>query len=435
MGQNSSKQSTSTSTSTSQSSILEGQLSRGEWDKIRIYLKSSEGCNELIQNKNGLISYQGRTKIITPPLWTAIFHHAPIDIVKTIYSILLIQQQQQSEQKTDMKYDEKMKKSELLLLLSIDLLHVALESSSGPNDKRRQYNDNDPKEYFNLIKFLLERCVPSSSSSSSSSLALLSKTCTFKEAKIQKQYTPLGHAISNRRVSSDIVQYLCFICPDAIDIDCTLVDDGNEYDISTFALSIGRQNNNNSNNNNNDKRDLILRGSDFYKQEFSTIDTTSTLSTIDETTDETESIVQELPPPNNSAIERALRTVANYGEWNAVKNILPLLTYSNSNNNNNSNNNKDDEKENNEKEQPDPEPLWVTDIRNEMDNYFMKKERTKEMDIKLRKYFGLVMYDVDIIVDLFSTVVPKRKRNNKRNDHNRSHALDQRRNDNGGKMM
>ena len=149
--------------------------------------------------------------------------------------------------------------------------------------------------------------------------------------------------------SSDIVQYLCFICPEAIDIDCTLVvDDGKEYDISTLALSIGGQNRNN--NNDNEKRDLILRGSDFYKQKINIINTAAARKTTDdETTDKIKVIVQELPPPDNSAIEKALRTVANYGEWQAVQNILPLLTYSNSNSNSN---NEDDEKENNkEKEQ------------------------------------------------------------------------------------
>jgi hypothetical protein len=75
-----------------------------------------------------------------------------------------------------------------------------------------------------------------------------------------------------------------------------------------LALSIGGRQNNN--NNNNDKRDLILRGSNFYKQqEFNTIDTTT--ATIDETIAETGIIFQELPPPDNSAIEKALRTVAN----------------------------------------------------------------------------------------------------------------------------
>ena len=131
------------------------------------------------------------------------------DIVQTIYNILLQQQQQQQQQhqqqseqeKVNMKYDETMKKSELLLSSSIstDLLHVALESSGGPNDTRRHYNnDTDPKEYFHLIQFLVERCCVIDEPSSLS--VLLSKTCTFTEAKIQKQYTPLGHALSNRRV-------------------------------------------------------------------------------------------------------------------------------------------------------------------------------------------------------------------------------------------
>jgi hypothetical protein len=353
-------------------------------------------------------------------------------------------------EKINMKYHETIKKSELLLLpiISTDLLHVALESSGGPNDTRRHYNnENDPKEYFNLIQFLVERCWVIDEPSSLSVL-LSKKTCTFTEAKIQQQYTPLGHALSNRRVSSDIVQYLCFICPEAIDIDCTLVvDDKNEYDISILALSIGGQIRNNNNDDDNEKRDLILRGSDFYKQKFNNIDTAAAQTTTDdETTNTIKVVVQEqLPPPDNSAIEKALRTVANYGEWQAVQNILLLLTYSNSNSNKD-----DDEKENNkDKKQSElepTEPLWVTDIRNEMENYFRKKKRTKEMDRKRRKYFGVVMYDVDIIVDLISTVIPKRKRrnNNKRNKNkrnknknSRSHALDQRRrrNDHGGKMM
>ncbi|OEU18285.1 hypothetical protein FRACYDRAFT_236561 [Fragilariopsis cylindrus CCMP1102] len=315
-----------------------------------------------------------------------------------------------------MKYHETMKESELLLsssiIISTDLLHVALESSGGPNyDTRRHYNnENDPNRIFPFDSVML---------------------------------SPIDVS-----ASSDIVQYLCFSCPDAIDIDCTLVvEDGNEYDISTLALSIGGQIS--SNNSDNEKRDLILRGSDFYKQKFNIISTTAaratTLSKIDDDiTDKIKVIVQEqLPPPDNSAIEKALRTVANYGEWQAVQNILPLLTYSSSNRNNDDKNEKENNKEKEQQPElePEPEPLWVTEIRNEMEDYFRKKKRIKETDRKRRNYFGVVMYNVDIIVDLISTVIPKRRKrrkNNKRNNNNnnknnsRSHALDQRcRNDHG----
>jgi len=342
-----------TSSNTS-SSILEGQLSRREWDDARIYLKSLAGCNE-VQNVDGLIMYQGRTRIVTPPLWTAIFHRAPIDIVQTMYNI-------RNKQKNNGNYESKVAE------IGSDLLAVALESSRGPNDQRRQYDD--PIEYFDLIKFLIERSPPSS---------LVDLACTFKEAKIQKRYTPLGHAISNRKVSKEIVQYLCFICPQAIDIDCILVDDGNEYDISILALSIGQY----------EKRDLILRGSNFYKE----IINTAKINKDDD------SLVIRLPPPDNLAVEKALRTAANHEEWQVVKDILPLLTSYN-----------DDD--NGEKESP-----WVIDIRNEMDHYFSKKKKSAGRDEKLRKYFGVVMYDVDIVVDLVSTVMPKRGR--KRNDNDK----------------
>lgn len=66
--------------------VLEGKIGRGEWDSVLFHLKSPEGCDE-VQNVDGLISYQGRMKIATPRLWTAIFHHAPIDIVHKMYNI------------------------------------------------------------------------------------------------------------------------------------------------------------------------------------------------------------------------------------------------------------------------------------------------------------------------------------------------------------
>lgn len=347
------------SSSSTSSSILEGQLSRGEWNDARIYLKSAAGCDE-VQRVDGLIMYQGRTRIVTSPLWTAIFHRAPIDIVQTMHHI------RNKQNKQNNNYNFENKESEL----GSDLLHVALESG-GPNDQRRQYDD--PNEYCDLIKFLIERS-PSSS--------FLDPACTFKEAKIQKLYTPLGHAISNRQVSKEIVQYLCFICPQAIHIDCILVDDGSEYDISILALSIGQ----------NEKRDLVLRGSNFYKE---IINTTKVNKNDD-------SLVIRLPPPDYLAVEKALRTVADHEEWQAVKDILPLLTSYNDNDNGND-----------EKESP---PSWVIDIRNEMDLYFSKKKKAAGRDKKLRKYYGVAMYDVDIVVDLVSTVMTKRGRKRNSND-------------------
>ena len=317
-------------------SKLERYISKGQWEDVMFYLKSPEGNNEV--NQGGLISYQGKSRLITQPLWTAIFHRAPIDVVKKIYNLRI-------------KLTPNLEESE-----ASDLLHVALESSNGPKDIRREYSS---EECMELIKFLSEHiCLPKS---------FLHKANSLPGTKNQRQCTPLGHAVSNPKVSASIVRYLCFKCPDAIEIDCIFIDDDYEYDISVLALSLGQEH----------KRDLIVRGSDFYR-------------ILD---DETKKTIEKdyysalaLPLPDDSVIGKAVRAAAGREEWHVVNDILPLLS-SNSN-----------------------ELSWVIDIRENMEKHYSKKRQAAEKNDKLRKYAGLVMLEIDIISDLLSTAIPKRKR-------------------------
>lgn len=321
-------------------SILEAQLRIGQWDDVRFYLNSPEGCKE-VQQDGGLVTYQGKNRIVTPPLWTAVFHRAPVDIVRKIHGILNF-----NNNNGNVSNEE-------------DLFHVALESPTR-NDKRRSY---DPLEYLDLIKFLTEICPRSS---------FTLKTNTFRTSKVQRKYTPLGHAVSNHKVPASIVQYICFHSPESIDVDCVFRDESYDYDISVLALSIGQ----------NEKRDLILRGSNFYKH--------NGITWSKETF---------LPPPDNTTIEKALKTAGDNGEWDAVKDVLPLLWYNNG-----------------------VEPEWVTLLRGKMEGHYETKQRSAESRANYKQYLGLVMYDYDIMADLVSSVMPRRRKRRDSNPDNHGYT-------------
>jgi len=145
-----------------------------------------------------------------------------------------------------------------------------------------------------------------------------------------------------------------------------LLDNGDEYDISILTLSVGQKH----------THDVIRRGSNFYetfKKENCGADDTNAF------------LRQELPPPEQSAIEHAIQIAVDNDKCQAVKKYLPLFDVT------------------------DPPLSWIVDRRDDMDRYFINKKKSADGETKLRKYFGMVMYDVYIVMDLVSTVIPRRK--------------------------
>mmetsp|Transcript_7578 Transcript_7578/g.10305 ORF Transcript_7578/g.10305 Transcript_7578/m.10305 type:complete len:319 (-) Transcript_7578:220-1176(-) len=205
-------------------SVLEDHLSNGRWDDARTFLRTDEGRKEVEQ---GLTSYpppqmnrygimeKGRV-LVTPALYTAIYHRAPFDIIEMTFNFK----------------PEELDESDMNCALA----------------ERRSRDANNPGNVWHaveretILEFLVERCA-------TRFLVRLSSTGLADG----NRWTPLACAVSNEEVSPRIVRMMCFRQPDAIDTKCHLPDNYTAYPID---ISIG----------NREKRNLLLQGSDFYKQ-------------------------------------------------------------------------------------------------------------------------------------------------------------------------
>jgi hypothetical protein len=255
------------------SSVLEEYLRCGAWKEAREFLASSEGKRE-VHHPIGLISYNKNTQMVTPAVWTSIFHHAPIDIVKTVYKIRRSAHPNISEVK--------------------DLLHVALE-----HDDETQRRPYDPQEHLELVRFLVETVCPSSS--------LKIKTCTFPgNTRHKKLHTPLGHALSLPNKTA-VVRYLAFVCPEALETDCQIIEGHRIQNLSPLALSM----------NNEANWKLMLMGANYFASQkksfrFEHNEQHSALAVSKEA----------LPPPSDAAIDTALGDSFLKKEWKVAAKIL-----------------------------------------------------------------------------------------------------------------
>ena len=304
---------TSTASSTNKSNTIEQYLREKRWSDLRTYLTTAEATEEL-HYPDGLMSSppsssagRGRRRrnkkvprTTTPPLWTAIFHRAPLDILQQLSTILHC--------------------APTVVLLSVDLLHVALEASSSSSsstshhqDLRRQYME---EEYYHVIQFLVENCYGAAAAppfSSSEPWSIL-QACTWKEAPVQPRYTPLGHAVSNPRVPATVVQYLCQWGPEALDWECTVVHTttGHAYPLSPLALAVALP----TTRQKTEKMRLLLHGSQYYYEN-------GIHEARNNPKKETKggAVLPIVPPLTSDQVDQAIHTAAHHGEWSVVQEL------------------------------------------------------------------------------------------------------------------
>ena len=328
------------------SSTIEQYLREQRWSDLRTYLTTAEATEEL-HYPDGLMSSppsssagRGRRRrnkkvprTTTPPLWTAIFHRAPLDILQQLSTILHC--------------------APTVVLLSVDLLHVALEASSSSSsstshhqDLRRQYME---EEYYHVIQFLVENCYGAAAAppfSSSEPWSIL-QACTWKEAPVQPRYTPLGHAVSNPRVPATVVQYLCRRGPEAIDRECTVLhtNNGHAYHLSPLALAVALP----TTSRKTEIVRLLVHGSQYYENDvemegervpFQPVPDPPPVVGVPETNPEhrdtgmeevqktrtkeikeTSGALPIVPPLTSDQVDQAIHTAAHNGEWYVVQEL------------------------------------------------------------------------------------------------------------------
>ena len=320
------------------SSTIEQYLREQRWSDLRTYFTTAEATEELHHTFPMISSPPAQPRRTTPPppLWTAVFHRAPLDILQQLHTLL----ERKRETPTSVPYSD-------------DLLHVALEASSSSSsstshhqDSRRQYME---EEYYHVIQFLVENCYGAAAAppfSSSEPWSIL-QACTWKEAPVQPRYTPLGHAVSNPRVPATVVQYLCRRGPQAIDRECTVLhtNNGHAYHLSPLALAVALP----TTSRKTEIVRLLVHGSQYYENDvemegervpFQPVPDPPPVVGVPETNPEhrdtgmeevqktrtkeikeTSGALPIVPPLTSDQVDQAIHTAAHNGEWYVVQEL------------------------------------------------------------------------------------------------------------------
>ena len=289
------------------SSTIEQYLREQRWSDLRTYFTTAEATEELHHTFPMISSPPAQPRRTTPPppLWTAVFHRAPLDILQQLHTLL----ERKRETPTSVPYSD-------------DLLHVALEASSSSSsstteDPRRQY---EAEEYYLVIQFLVDHCCGAApldqySNHDPSGVGWSTlQACTWKEAPVQLRYTPLGHAVSNPRVPATVVQYLCQWGPEALDWECTVVHTttGHAYPLSPLALAVALP----TTRQKTEKVCLLLHGSQYYYEN-------GIHEARNNPKKETKggAVLPIVPPLTSDQVDQAIHTAADNGEWYVVQEL------------------------------------------------------------------------------------------------------------------
>ena len=321
------------------SSTIEQYLREQRWSDLRTYFTTAEATEELHHTFPMISSPPAQPRRTTPPppLWTAVFHRAPLDILQQLHTLL----ERKRETPTSVPYSD-------------DLLHVALEASSSSSstteDPRRQY---EAEEYYLVIQFLVDHCCgaapldPYSNHDTGGVGWSRIQACTWKEARVQPRYTPLGHAVSNPRVPATVVQYLCRRGPQAIDLECTVLhtNNGHAYHLSPLALAVALP----TTSRKTEIVRLLVHGSQYYENDvemegervpFQPVPDPPPVVGVPETNPEhrdtgmeevqktrtkeikeTSGALPIVPPLTSDQVDQAIHTAAHNGEWYVVQEL------------------------------------------------------------------------------------------------------------------
>mmetsp|Transcript_20347 Transcript_20347/g.29503 ORF Transcript_20347/g.29503 Transcript_20347/m.29503 type:complete len:320 (+) Transcript_20347:119-1078(+) len=253
--------------SATEQSILEDHFRNAQWDNARSFLCTEEGRNEV---NEGLTSFAPQhmnrfgimkrgSVLITPALYAAIFHRAPFDIIEKVYNIK----------------PEQLNESDMNCALG-HLRNATLSSGRVWHAAERE----------TILEFLVERCVHR--------FLLRASSIGVADGNI---WTPLACAVENDLVSPRIVRMMCFKQPDAIDVKCRCPDN---HHVFPLDISVG----------NREKRNLLLMGSDFYRQYKE-----SAVGGV-----KWEKVL--IPPVSKEAFELALNEAMNRKQWSLVNDLM-----------------------------------------------------------------------------------------------------------------
>lgn len=311
-----------------------------EWDQARAYLKSEEGEQE-VEGGLVLLNHNGGPALSTPALWTALFHRAPVDIIQKVYKIL----------------PEGMEDTDLHLSLECDCRRGDESVPDIRSDlPRREWH---PTEHLAVVVFLAERV------SNPKNFVTGATACPAPTSKkgTQAGYTPLAHAIKNPKIGTEIVKYLCFSEPSAIDTPCQGIHDPRDNQGSLTLLPISLTKGQVA------KRDLLLLGSGFYLKHRS--------ASWEKVT---------IPPVSVTCFESAIHAAADRKDWNLLRDLIPAAIDAGCN----------------EGE--------FRNIQEQMEKRDKENQKRREEEEWRRKKFGFFLYHVDIIKDLYAPLVPRRSR-------------------------
>lgn len=355
-------------------SQLGTHLLEGEWDEALDHLDTAEGERDSTERNDPLGLFNDGSKLIVPnsknsAIFASLYVRAPFQVIKKI---------------CDRAKDAEL--SDLMYALSV----IPHEEQLRLQELQRKIPYRSrcwTKEEFNeILKLLLKECLPHQSSTAAPSL--LEKCPSWIINPSAFAVTPLAMAAYNPDVSSSILQILCTMEPRAIDdMDCKL------FAVTTIPLIIAAaspappegpfslEHVNEVRRNRWGKVELLMNKDWFYEQQKSGHVPLDNLPSPPELT------LQQVKIACDEAVKRE--------EWELVRELL---------------------KQNNS--MTGEESTMMRHFQTELSQHdnkerkkLKKQQEKRSRDEWLHRNMGLIMYPVDIFMDLIYSVIPHPHKN------------------------
>ncbi len=357
-------------------SFLGTHLLEGDWEDALVYLDTPEGERDATAKNDplGLFNVDNSNKLTLPKhkngaLFASLYVRAPFPLIKNICDI-----------------SKEAEMSDLMYVLSV-IPHEEQLRLGRTQPRKIPYRSRSwtSDEYERILKLFLKESLQPHDHEVGRSAPFLLEKCPSWIIPSTFVVTPLAMAAYNPDVPSNILQILCILEPNAIDMDCKL------FGVPTIPLIVAAASPMPPVASSSDVRDemkrnrwekvKLLMNKDWFEQYKATQS-----SSIDDI------IGAVLPSPAAISLEQvkvACDEAMKRKEWELVRELLKQFNSTTGATN----------------LSPFETALAQHDRR--VSTKLRKQEQKRSRDEWLHRNMGLVMYPVDTLMDLISSVIPQ----------------------------